>query len=85
MSFSENIHNRKNYKENHKYYLFSDDLVLKNPPAKAGNAGLIPGSGRFPGEGIGNSSIIFREIAWTEEPDGLQSTVLQKSQTQLSN
>ena len=54
MSFSENIHNRKNYKENHKYYLFSDDLVLKNPPAKAGNAGLIPGLGRSPGGGNGN-------------------------------
>ena len=25
--------------------------VAKNPPANAGNAGLIPGSGRPPGEG----------------------------------
>ena len=25
--------------------------VVKNLPAKAGDAGLIPGSGRFPGEG----------------------------------
>ena len=28
--------------------------VVKNPPAKAGDAGLIPGSGRSPGEGNGN-------------------------------
>ena len=27
---------------------------LKNSPAHAGDAGLIPGSGRFPGEGDGN-------------------------------
>ena len=33
------------------------DSVVKNPPANAGNArdsGLIPGSGRSPGEGNGN-------------------------------
>ena len=32
-------------------------LPVKNPPANAGDAGdmgLIPGSGRSPGEGIGN-------------------------------
>ena len=32
-------------------------LVVKNPPANAGdsgNVGLIPGSGRFPGEGNDN-------------------------------
>ena len=29
-------------------------LVIKKPPANAGNMGLIPGSGRFPGEGSGN-------------------------------
>ena len=31
--------------------------MLKNPPANAGdvrNIGLIPGSGRYPGEGNGN-------------------------------
>ena len=28
---------------------------LKNPPAKAGNSGSIPESGRSPGEGNGNS------------------------------
>ena len=29
-------------------------LVVKDPPANAGAAGLIPGSGRSPGEGNGN-------------------------------
>jgi len=32
-------------------------LVIKNPPANAGNAGdlgSIPGSGRFPGRGHGH-------------------------------
>ena len=32
-------------------------LVIKNPPASAGDSrdmDLIPGSGRFPGEGNGN-------------------------------
>ena len=28
--------------------------VIKNPPANAGDAGLIPGWGRSPGEGNGN-------------------------------
>ena len=28
--------------------------VVKNSPANAGDMGLIPGSGRFPGEGNGN-------------------------------
>ena len=28
--------------------------VIKNPPANAGDAGSIPGSGRCPGEGNGN-------------------------------
>ena len=29
--------------------------MVKNPPANAGDPGLIPGSGRCPGEGNGNS------------------------------
>ena len=29
-------------------------LVVKNPPASAGEAGSIPGLGRFPREGNGN-------------------------------
>ena len=35
---------------------FPGGSVVKNPPSNAGDAGLIPGSGRFPGEGNGNPS-----------------------------
>ena len=33
---------------------FPGGSVVKNPPANAGDVGLIPGSGKFPGEGNGN-------------------------------
>ena len=33
---------------------FPSGSVVKNLPANAGDMGLIPGSGRFPGEGNGN-------------------------------
>ena len=33
---------------------FPGGAVVKNLPAKAGDAGLIPGSGRLPGGGNGN-------------------------------
>ena len=33
---------------------FSGGSVVKNPPAKAGDTGSIPGLGRSPGEGNGN-------------------------------
>ena len=59
---------------------------VKNPPANAGDVGLIPGSGRAPGEGNGkHSSTLAWEISWTEEPGRLQTMGPQKSQTQLSN
>ena len=46
----------------------------KNLPAMQADAGLIPGSGRSPGEGIAtHSSILDWRIPWTEEPGGLQS------------
>ena len=32
-----------------------------------------------------HSSFLAWKISWTEEPDGLQSTGLQKNQTRLSN
>ena len=51
--------------------------VVKNLPANAGDSrdtGSIPGSGRSPGVGNGNSSIlVWRIIPWTEEPGRLQS------------
>ena len=34
--------------------VFSDGSVIKNLPATVGDTGLIPGSGRSPGEGNGN-------------------------------
>ena len=56
--------------------------MVKSPPANAGDvrdAGLIPGSGRSPGEGNGNPlSILAWRIPWTEEPGGLQSVGLQR-------
>ena len=45
--------------------------MVKNQLANAGDTGLIPGSGRPPGEGNGNP--IAWEIPWTEESGGLQS------------
>ena len=48
--------------------------MIKNLPANAGDAGnmgSIPGSGRSPGGGHGNSSILAWRIPWTEEPGGL--------------
>ena len=59
-------------------------LVVKNLPVNAGDirdADSIPGSGRSPGRGNGNSlthsSILDWRIPWTEEPGGLQSMGLQ--------
>ena len=34
---------------------FPGGSVVKNPPANAGDAGSIPGSGRSPGVGNGNA------------------------------
>jgi len=49
-------------------------LVVKNTPANAGDIrdkGLIPESGRAPGEGMAtHSSILDWRIPWTEEPGG---------------
>ena len=36
------------------YRGFPHGSLVKNPPANAGDAGLIPGSGKFPGEGNDN-------------------------------
>ena len=51
---------------------FHGRSVVKNPPAKAGDVGLIPGLVRSPA--IGNSaSILSWAFPWTEEPGKLQS------------
>ena len=48
--------------------------MVKNLPANAGDMGLIPSPGRFPGEEMAtHSRILTWEIPWTEEPGGLQS------------
>ena len=40
----------------------------------AGDLGSIPGSGRYPGEGMAtHSSTLAWKIPWTEEPGRLQS------------
>ena len=43
----------------------------------AGDLGLVPGSGRSPGEMNGHPLLAWR-IPWTEEPGGLQSMGLQR-------
>ena len=56
--------------------------MVKNPPANAGDMGLIPGSGRFPPtleeEMATHSSILGWEIPWTEKLGWLQSMGLQR-------
>ena len=53
--------------------------MVKNPSANVGDIGLIPGSGRSPGEGNGNPlqySCLenpIEESQWTEESSSLQS------------
>ena len=49
---------------------FQGDIVVKNPPANAGDArdvGLIPGLGRTPGKEMATySNILAWKIPWTE-------------------
>ena len=51
---------------------FPDGWDGKESACSAGDPGLIPGSGRSPGEGNGNS-IPAWEIPWKEEPGGYSS------------
>ena len=56
-------------------------LVVKNLPANAGDAQLIPGSGRFPGGGHGNPV----QYSCLENPIGRgawQATVRRAAQSQ---
>ena len=53
--------------------------VVKNPPANAGDAGSVPGSGRSPGGGNATPSYILAwEDAWTEESGRLLSMESQR-------
>ena len=64
---------------------FPDGSVVKNPPANAGDVGLIPGSGRFlEKEMATHSSILTWEIPWTEEPGRLQSMRWQRVRHDLA-
>ena len=54
-------------------------LDSKESACNAGDVGLIPGSGRSPGEGNGNPlQYSCLENLWTEEPGGLPSMGSQK-------
>ena len=57
-------------------------LVVKNPPANAGDTGLIPRLERSPGGGNGNPFQYYcLRNPRTEEPGGLQSMELQELDT----
>ena len=61
-------------------------LQGKNPPTNTGDPGSVPGWGRFPGEGnVHPPSTLAWRIPWAEEPGGLPSMAVAKSQTRLSN
>ena len=68
---------------------FPGGSVVKNTPADAGNTRPpFPSMGRedpLQQEMAAHSSVLAWRIPWTEEPGGLQSRELQKSQTQLSD
>ena len=59
---------------------FHGGSVVKGPSASV-DVVLIPRSERSPGEGMATySSVLAWEIPWTEEPGGLESVWLKKSQ-----
>ena len=60
--------------------------MVKNPPARAGDVGLIPGSGKSSGGGNDNPlQILAWEIPWTGDLGGQQSMGSQKNRTPLSD
>ena len=60
--------------------------MVKNPPASAGDTGLIPGSGRFPGGGHGNP-LQYSCLENPKDRGAWKTTVhgVANSQTQLSD
>ena len=68
---------------------FPDGSAVKKSLWNAGDSGstsLIPGLGRSPGEGNGNSlQYSYWKIPWTEESSGLQSMRSQRVGHYLSN
>ena len=65
---------------------FPGGTVLENPPANAGDSGLIPGSGRFPEKGNGNP-FQYSCLGNPMDRGAWQATVhgIAKSQIQFSN
>ena len=69
---------------------FPADSKVKNPPANAGDAGSVPGLGRFPvgnhleKEMVTHSSILAWKIPKAAEPGGLQSMESQRVGHNLS-
>ena len=60
--------------------------AVENPPANAGDMGLIPGPEEsLEKEMATHSSILAWKNSWTEEPGWLQSMGSQKSWTRLSD
>ena len=56
--------------------------VVKNLPANAGDLGSIPGWGRsLEKEKVTHSSILVREIPWTEEPGRLHGVTKESDAT----
>ena len=60
--------------------------MVKNPPANAGDTGLIHGLGRTPGEGNGNT-LQYSFLDNSMDRGAWQATVqgVARSQTQFSN
>ena len=60
--------------------------MVKNPPANAGDVGLIPGSGRSTGEGNGNP-LQYSCLENSTDRGALGATVhgVTKSQTRLND
>ena len=57
-------HNLVTQQQQQSFTCFPNGSAVKNPPANAGDAGLIPGSGRSPGEGNGNTL----QYSWLGNP-----------------
>ena len=72
----------------YKYYIMASQVAqwLKNPPANAGDARLILGSGRCPGEGNGNQ-LQYSCLDYPMDRGTWQASfhAVTKSQTRLSN
>ena len=59
---------------------FPGGSVVKNPPASAGDVGLLPGLGRPPEKEMAtHSSILAWKSPWTGEPGGLQPAGSQRA------